>query len=87
MQSDPVLTIEEVADLCGVSRRTVDRWVATDGDDRLESMLIGLGATRIVRPEVLAEFAEQRTMLLMGDPHKVARPWPRAVSTAATGDA
>lgn len=70
-----MLTIEEVAKVCGVARRTVDRWTA--GDRPLKTYTIGQRLL-VVLPADLVAFATACGMLLVSDPHAAARPWPRA---------
>jgi excisionase family DNA binding protein len=75
LQTEPILTVDEVADVCGVSRQAVHRWLV-DEVAPLPSMRIG-GGRRVIKPADLAEYAQGRSMMLLGDPHALAKPWPR----------
>lgn len=73
--SPPVLLLTEVASLCGVTRDRVIAWCIAEVDP-LPHRRIGI-KRRVVLPDELSVWAAKRSMLLLGDPAAVARPWPR----------
>lgn len=85
MATEPILTLDEVAGLCGVATVSVRRWLAADATP-LPSQWLGR-SMRVVRPEALVRWAEERSMILLGDPHEVAKPWPRDQPAANGGSA
>lgn len=82
-QTQPILTISEVARVAGVTRNTIHRWLEQDADP-LKSHMIGKGR-RVVYPEDLRTWAASRGMLLTCDPSSLARPWPREATEAEGG--
>jgi excisionase family DNA binding protein len=53
-----LLTLSEVASACGVSRKTVRRWIATEGLPHIRKAAAGARPMLFVRPEDLAAWIE-----------------------------
>lgn len=73
MSTPPVLTLEEVAEVCGVSLGSVRRWLA---EHNLPAATVGL-KRRLVFPAKLKAWAAEQGIDLLADPATVAQPWPR----------
>jgi hypothetical protein len=72
--TDPVLTVEEAAQICVVTHGSLRKWLHRERDP-LPSLRAGTSI--VILPQALADWAAAEGRLLACDPHQVAKPWPR----------
>lgn len=74
-RTPPLLTVQEAAEVMGVSAATINRW-ATQVDDPLPSRFINR-LRRVVFPGDLVSWCTRHNVQPLIDPSDVAQPWPR----------